>query len=287
MSDHRRLLELIRRAVVSCLDTPEPCGAVLSGGLDSSTVVSLAGDIPVFTGYYAAEGFDERRYSRLVGAGEHHEILIRPEDFVEHFDAMLAALRPPFQGMGSFGQFMVGKYIAEQTDVRVVLSGEGSDELFGGYPRLMAVAGHPLPDNYQDYRVPDGYPDTLEEALAYDLRALEHLLAVDDQCMAAHGLKAVAPFTDERVVHFALGLPAVDRVGKHYLRQAVDGLVPNTIINRTDNMGFPIPLAAWAQDDPVRSFVAERIGYLPDPATPWDRRWWYDLLTHGTPAGVA
>ena len=43
-------------------------------------------------------------------------------------------------------------------------------------------------------------------------------------------------------------------------------------------MGFPIPLVAWAQEEPVRSFVLGRLGYLPDPAKPWDRGWWYELV---------
>lgn len=287
MSDHRYLLGLIRRAVEDCLDTDEPCGAVLSGGLDSSSVVALAGDIPVFTGYYDAEGFDERRYARLVGTGKHHEILITPQDFVDNFDAMAAALRPPFQGMGSFGQYMVGKYIAEQTDVRVVLSGEGSDELFGGYARLMAVAGVAMPRGYEDYRIPEGYPRTIREALDYDFAQLPNLLAVDDQCMAAHGLAAVAPFTDERIVAFAHGLNPYERVGKKFLRDTVRGIVPDAIIDRTDKMGFPIPLAQWAQTNPVRDFIGDRIGYVPDPDKPWDRGWWYDILERATREPVA
>jgi len=101
---------------------------------------TCVGDLPTFTGYYDTEGFDERPYARLVAGANHHEIPITPQDFIDNFDAMVPKLRPPYQGMGTFGQYMVGKYISENTDVKVVLSGEGADELFGGYARLIAVA---------------------------------------------------------------------------------------------------------------------------------------------------
>jgi asparagine synthetase B (glutamine-hydrolysing) len=195
---------------------------------------------------------------------------------VSHFDAMRQFVKPPIMGMGTFGQFMLAKYASQH--VEVVLSGEGSDELFGGYARQMIVAGEPAPEGYEDYQLPDDYPRDLEAALAYDYERLPDLLAVDDQMTGAWGLEARAPFTDQRIVDYGLALPISERVGKRHLRAAVRGIVPDAIIDRTDKMGFPIPLAQWAQRDPVRSFVLERIGYLPDPETPWDRKWWLDLF---------
>jgi hypothetical protein len=68
------------------------------------------------------------------------------------------------------------------------------------------------------------------------------------------------------------------RLGKVLLAEAMEGRVDPTILNRTDKRGFPVPFVAWAQDDPWRGFLEETIGYIPDPAQPWDRQWWYDLL---------
>lgn len=276
MSKPARLLHLLEEAVQSCLVTDEPVAVVLSGGVDSSSVAALCPGVPCFTGYYDEPGFSELPYARLVGTGQHHEILITPQDFIDNFDDMVPFLEQPWQGMGTFGQYMVGKALAEH-GAKVALSGEGSDELFGGYPRLLKVAGWPLPDNYQDYRQPDGYPSTLEEALAYDYERLTDLLAVDDQCMRAHGIEARAPFTDHALTDWALALPARDRVGKKMLREAVRGVVPDAIIDRTDNCGFPIPLVKWAQG-PLKDFIGDRIGYVPDPDEPWARGFWYDLL---------
>lgn len=258
-------------------------GIVLSGGLDSSTVACLAPPLPTFTGYYDAIGFDEREYARLVGRGRHHEILIRPEDFVEHFDAMCRHVKPPVQGMGTFGQYMVAKYASNFVDV--VLSGEGSDELFGGYARTLMAAGEPAPIGYEEYVPPPDYPvHDLEAALQYDLDRLPNLLAVDEQMLGAFGVEGRAPFTDLRIVEYALALPANERVGKRHLRRAVRGIVPDAIIDRPQKMGFPIPLVAWAQQEPVRTFVMDRLGYLPDPTKPWDRAWWYELVGVGVTA---
>ena len=258
---------------------------VVSGGLDSSTVACVGHLIgyrlPTYTGYYESEGFSELEYARLVPTTDHREVLITPQDFVDNFDEFATHMREPFQGMGAFGQYMVGKRLAED-GIKVAISGEGSDELFGGYARLQIVAGWDPPQGYENYELPADYPRDLEAALAYDYERLPDLLAVDDQCMNAHGITAKAPFTDERIVEYGLALPPEDRVGKLHLKRAVRGIVPDAIIDRTDKKGFPIPLVEWA-NGPCRDFIMERIGYVPDPSQPWDRKFWYDLLYQAQP----
>lgn len=282
-----RLLDLLDAAVQDCLWDEREVGCVVSGGLDSSTVVRLVQrwrDVPTFTGYYNDAGFDERRYASMVCSQTNGNfVCITPDDFVEHLDGMARAFRPPYQGLGMFGQYMVARRISEWwPNVRVVLSGEGSDELFGGYARLYHVAGEPLPDTYPpDYRPPADYPTTVEEALAYDLERLPLLLAVDDQALGHFGIEARAPFTDPRVVAYALALPPSERVAKKHLRRKVRGLVPDPIIRRTDKMGFPCPLVKWANEkgNPVRDLVGDLLGHHPDPAKPWAREWLHDLLS--------
>lgn len=271
------LVDLIRAAIANRV-TPRSA-IVLSGGLDSSTVACLAStELPTFTGWYDELGCDERPYARLAAHREHHEIQITPADFVTWFDRMAESRPRVLMGPGMFGQYMVARAIAMTGSVDVVLSGEGSDELFGGYARISKVAGERLPDGYEDLVLPLDYPTSIEGALEYEWRRLPDLLAVDDAMLGAWGLEGRAPFTDQRLVNYALALPAAERVGKRHLRAAVRGIVPDAIIDRTDKMGFPVPFVAWAQREPVRSFVGDRIGYIPDATRPYDRSWWNDMF---------
>lgn len=271
------LLERLRAAVADSF-RGAATGCVLSGGIDSSTVTVLAREfdpwIPTFTGWYQGDRYDERQWAALVGGPNHHQVEITPQDFVDHVDTVLAVVDGARVGPGIFGQFMVARYASEHVDV--VLSGEGGDELFGGYARLAIVAGERVPDGYEDYRVPDEYPRTVEAALRWDLADLPALLAVDAMATAPFGLTSVAPMTDIRVVAHVLSRPHRERLGKRMLRDAVRGLVPDAIVDRTDKRGFPVPFVEWA-NGPLRDFVGDRIGYVPDPSRPWDRGWWYDM----------
>lgn len=274
------LLDLIRSAIETRIE-PGATGITLSGGLDSSTVACLADpDLPTFSAYYDLDGFDERQWSRLAAHRDHTEIEITAQDIADNLDAVMDALRPPWQGPGAIGQYIFARKIREaRPEIRVLLSGEGSDELFGGYARTLLAAGEPLPAGYENYVPPADYPvHDLAAALAYDLDRLPDLLAVDDQMAMPHGFEPRAPFTDWDIWQYALALPPTERVGKRHLRAAVRGIVPDAIIDRTNKMGFPIPLVRWAHEEPLRSMILDRLGWLPDFEKPWDRGWWYALI---------
>lgn len=275
-----RLRELIAEAVRK--HVREDTGVLLSGGIDSSTVAYFAPELPLFTGYYHGAPYDERPWAALMATGrEWHEIEITPEDFIRNIDDFLSKINPPYEGPGAFGQFMVAKYVSQH--VSTVLSGEGGDELFGGYARLHLVANLPPPEGYEDYQLPDGYPRTLREALVWEWYVnLPALLALDAQVTSAHGLTAIAPLAESpRLINYVLGLPDADRVGKVLLKNAMRGLLPDTIVDRKDKRGFPVPYVEWAQG-PLRDFIGDRIGYIPDPEKPWDRKWWQDLCAGQT-----
>lgn len=252
-------------------------GVLLSGGIDSSTVAYFAPELPLFTGYYQGHRYDERRWAALVAKGrEWHEIEITPQDFIDNIDDFLEAIDPPYEGPGAFGQFMVAKYVSQH--VSRVLSGEGGDELFGGYARLHIVAEVPVPEGYEDYVLPEGYPLDLVEALEWEWEVnLPALLALDEKVNTAWGLTAIAPmYESDAVCQYAFSLPPDMRVGKVALKAAMRGLLPDEILERKDKRGFPVPYVEWAQG-PLRDFIGERIGYVPDADRPWDRKWWSDL----------
>lgn len=281
-----KLATLIGNAVRRYIDPDARMAVLLSGGIDSSTVAAFAPELPAFTGWYEGERYDERRWAELA-AGERDwaQVEITPQDFCEHFDECLEAISPPFGGPGTFGQYMVAKSLAQE-GIEVVLTGEGGDELFGGYARLMMVAGPSLlkmlgvsfPDGYEDYQIPDGYPKTLKKALAYDWDALGDLLHVDEEVNGHFGIEVRPPMLDGPVVEWVMDRPPEWRVGKFGLRRAMRGIVPDAILDRKDKRGFPVPYVEWAQREPVKSFLKERIGYVPDPAKPWSREWWNDAI---------
>lgn len=272
----RYLRELLQAAVQEHVQ--EDTGVLLSGGIDSSTIAYFAADLPLFTGYYQGAAYDERPWAALMAAErEWHQIEITPDDFVKQIDNYLAHVPPPHEGPGGFGQYMVASYVCQH--VSTVLSGEGGDELFGGYARLHLVAGVPVPEGYADYELPEDYPADLEEALDWEWNVnLVKLLALDEKVNQAWGLTAVAPMAESLDVrNYVFSLPADMRVGKVALKAAMRGLLPDEILERKDKRGFPVPFVEWAQKEPVKSYLQERIGYTPDPDKPWDRKWWYDL----------
>ncbi len=140
------LHRLVEDAVRLQLGTDVPVGAYLSGGLDSSTIVCVAapmsrGRLPVFTGAFDdGPGYDETRYARAVvehvGAS-YHEIRPRAEHFAAAIAHVIYMMDEPAAGPGLFAQYCVARLAREH--VRVVLSGQGGDELFGGYVRYLVA----------------------------------------------------------------------------------------------------------------------------------------------------
>jgi asparagine synthase (glutamine-hydrolysing) len=139
----RRVEELLADSISFHLRSDVPIGAYLSGGLDSSIVASLASTthgpgMMGFTGKFGMPGYDESRYARSVADDrgfELHEIEIGADDFVDRIAEVIYHLDYPVAGPGSFPQFMVSELAAKHR--KVVLGGQGGDEIFGGYVRYL------------------------------------------------------------------------------------------------------------------------------------------------------
>lgn len=126
------------------LDTHKPTGAYLSGGIDSSLICILASkhrgeDFPMYHGRFA-EGieFDESEFAKEVisqTAGSYNEVIPTPLDFVENMPKIIYMLDEPVAGPGVFPQYMVSKLASN--DVKIILGGQGGDEIFGGYARYL------------------------------------------------------------------------------------------------------------------------------------------------------
>jgi len=141
---HRRLRELLAESVVLHGRSDVPVGAYVSGGIDSSLIYHLArkndASSPLsfhgrFTDY---PGYDESAYAHIAmerTEGQLYCIDICAEDFRQHIQQVIYHLDFPVAGPGSFPQFMVSQLASQH--LKVVLGGQGGDEIFGGYARYL------------------------------------------------------------------------------------------------------------------------------------------------------
>ncbi len=140
-----RLLELLRESVRLRLRSDVPFGAFLSGGIDSSLIVALMSEqleepVRTFTvGFSQAEGVkDELPYSRQVAQQFHcepYEVLVTARDFVEQAEKVIWHLDQPIADQATMATFMVAQLARQH--VKMVLTGEGGDELFAGYAAIL------------------------------------------------------------------------------------------------------------------------------------------------------
>ncbi len=140
----KRLAELLDDSLRLHLRSDVPVGSYLSGGLDSSLIAILApkadsaNRISFHGKFTAYPGYDESTYARTVAqaAGNTlYEIDITADDFRDHIKDVIYHLDVPVAGPGSFPQYMVSGLASQH--LKVVLGGQGGDEIFGGYARYL------------------------------------------------------------------------------------------------------------------------------------------------------
>ena len=137
------LRETLRGSIRAHLVADVPVGVLLSGGVDSAGIVALAAGeqadpVKTFSVGFEETSFDELDRARLVAERyrtEHHEIVLRP-DAVELFPKLVEAFDEPFGDSSALPTYLVSELAAGE--VKVALSGEGGDELFGGYYTYVA-----------------------------------------------------------------------------------------------------------------------------------------------------
>lgn len=139
-----RVVELLQESVRYHVRADVPIGAYVSGGFDSSLVAALASqsgvsDLLGFNGKFSVgPEFDESPYARMVGEENKfpvHEADITSDDFIQNIRKVIYHLDYPVAGPGSFPQYMVSQLAAKHR--KVVLGGQGGDEVFGGYVRYL------------------------------------------------------------------------------------------------------------------------------------------------------
>lgn len=222
--------ELLEHAVEKRMMADVEVGTFLSGGVDSSLVTAITAklkpDVQAFT--VGVEGAPDVEAAKVVARylGIRHHV--RPFELDELIDLLRETIwhvesYNPSMVTGSVVTLMAAK-LAKEQGIKVVLCGEGSDEIFGGYLALREL-------EFQD----------LHEASWELLKNLHktELQRLDRMSMAV-SLEARVPFLDRDLVEYALNLPAsvkiknVDgrKIEKWILREAFDGIIPDEILWR-------------------------------------------------------
>ena len=328
---HETLRCLLEDSVRIHMRSDVPVGSCLSGGLDSSGIVAFASsrtELPIetFSVVYDEKGYSEGEYAQMVSnAFRCNPHVIRPDgrDFFDVARRMIWHQEVPSAGPSVYSQWHVMNEASRS--VKVLLDGQGADELFGGYHwyfgivlrqqlrsiltggrfwavpaflryarQVEALTGIKILPNLHRYiyrragtrllgrlpsvhRVvapgiatelqvaasrqglihrprPRRFSDDLANELFYSTTrdSLPSLLHWEDRNSMAFSLEARVPYLDYRIVDFAMGLPASERINglttKYALRRALSGIVPPQITQRTDKLGFPTPFAVWLRD---------------------------------------
>lgn len=142
-----RLKELLHDSVRMHLRSDVEVGSYVSGGVDSSLLAAMArevrqdGPFKAFNGRFT-DGleFDESHYAKALADERNMELHvadITEQDFVDHIAKVIWHLDQPTAGPGSFAQYMVSKRVGQH--IKVVLGGQGGDEIFGGYARYLVA----------------------------------------------------------------------------------------------------------------------------------------------------
>lgn len=211
-------------------------GFMLSGGLDSSLIAAIAtrfvrelsvNGMPTAFSVGFADSPDlekARKVAKFLQIPLHVKV-ITPEQCIKIIPSVIYALETfdPLVVRCGVPHFLLCEYIAKNSQVKVLLSGEGADELFGSYTYMQ--------------RAPSA------EALHGELvRRLKRLHQYDvlrcDRCTSCHGLEIRVPFLDKRFVDFVARLPpsfklAPRRIEKHLLRIAFQGWLPDDVLWRS------------------------------------------------------
>lgn len=273
-----------------------PVGLLLSGGLDSSLLVGLlhqAGvtDLKTFTVGFAdqpEERGDEFEYSDAVAelyGTDHHKFQVDDEGVISRLPDAIGAMAEPVVGQDAIGFFLLSEQVAQH--VKVVQSGQGADEVFGGYfwyPQMHEATAEDdvsrFSSRYFD-RTHENLLQTLDPSLHVSSDVTSELVAellqqaegdeyidrvlhmdvttlivddpvkrVDNMTMA-WGLEARVPFLDHQLVEFAASMPPEMKLrdgGKYALKAISRGVVPDNVIDRKKGY-FPVPALKYVRGE--------------------------------------
>jgi asparagine synthase (glutamine-hydrolysing) len=332
-----RLGEVLADAVSSHAVSDVPSGALLSGGLDSSTLVALLrerapGPLPTFSFGFrdAAPELCELPYVDELAARHglaSHTTTLDAAWVAASTERVVGVLEEPLLAMAALAQFRVYE-LARERGVTVVFDGQGADEVLGGYPyhqvkllatrlrqgrllsagaELMAIASAqgtgPLavvrrlaaarlkgsarpewvaPEATDDAAAAAAAQDRGPRSGAFDRQAffdvrwgnVKIILSYADRAAMAHSIEARVPYFDRRLVELAFALPDSFKVGKgvrkRILRDFARRLLPPSITDRRDRIGFGVPETRFLRE--AAPEIADRVRSSGVLSSPFVRR---------------
>lgn len=230
----QKLRYLLINAVSKRLHADRPIGFLLSGGLDSSLIVAIAtriiGPENIVCFSVGLDGSSDveaaKKVVKYLGITQHHIVPFTIEEGINIIPEVIKCIESYdiTTIRASTPQLIMAKYINKQTNIKVILSGEGSDEIHGSY-RYFRNAPNAIEFRKECLRL-------LEELYLYDnLRT--------DRTMASQGLEVRIPFLDYEYVEFikkidpALLMYKIDNMEKKILRDSFKGFLPEEILYRS------------------------------------------------------
>ena len=229
---YTNLCEAVKKRVVGTTDRPIAC--LLSGGLDSSLIAALVSQYynkPLETYSIGMPGGEDLRYARLVSehiGSKHTEIIISEEEFFRAIPEVIKVIESydTTTVRASVGNYLVSKFISENSNAKVIFNGDGSDELTGGY-----LYFHSAPDVFAF--------DCEVKRLLNDIHLFDVLRS--DKSISSNGLEPRTPFLDRDFVQSYLSIPLKfrynpNKIEKWLLRQSVsvmnNNLLPHEVLWR-------------------------------------------------------
>ncbi|MBO0663544.1 N-acetylglutaminylglutamine amidotransferase [Jiella sp. MQZ9-1] len=280
------VMQALRKAVDRRMVADVPVGVLLSGGVDSSLIVGLLAEagqnnLNTFSiGFEDANGEvgNEFEFSDIIAdhyGTEHHKIFVPGSQLMEHLPGTIRAMSEPMVSYDNVGFYLLSREVSKH--IKVVQSGQGADEIFGGYhwyPKMVG-ANDPLAaygraffdrshqtlkgqiapewqteaDVSRDFVAKHFAMPGAENPVDKALRIDAHVMLVDDpvkrvdNMTMAWGLEARVPFLDHELVELAARVPAEEKLkqdGKGVLKEVARQVVPSAVIDRKKGY-FPVP----------------------------------------------
>lgn len=272
-----------------------PVGVLLSGGLDSSLLVALLAEIGVEGFHTFSVGFEDQpeekgsefEYSDQIVERYrpiHHKFLVPNEQVLERLPEAVDVMAEPMFGQDAVAFYLLSERVSQE--IKVVQSGQGADEVFGGYfwyPRMLADRDGGRLERFRRHYFDRDHDEFLSMVMPayrgadhtgqYVARRLDDVLSADfmdavlkldvttlivddpvkrvDNMTMAWGLEARVPFLDHELVEVAARCPVdlkLQSDGKHLLKRVARGIVPDAVIDRPKGY-FPMPALKYVRGE--------------------------------------